>query len=165
MLLLIALPLLGPVHLFQVLRVLITELVIHVLDRLINPLLTTQTDDGANPLLDTPSCRNACHADIVFLCDLLDAADDLLVDLIFAAVNEALEELVGLRTAGGAVGPWAGEGTTGDGGPGDQSYAGVLTVRDLDILSAKQHWSTPRETHHLSFFLTVDEVVVVLHAK
>jgi hypothetical protein len=135
---LIALPLLRPVHLLQILRVLVTKLVIRILDRLVDPLFTTQTDDGANALLDTPSCRNACHADIVFLCDLLDAADDLLVDLIFAAVNEALEELVGLRTAGGAVGPWAGEGTTGDGGPGDQSYASVLTVWDLETLSARQ---------------------------
>ena len=133
-----ALPLLRPVHLLQVLRILITKLVIRVLDRLIDPLLTTQTDDGANALLDTPSCRNTCHADVVFLCNLLNTADDFLVDLIFAPVNEALEELVGLRAAGGAVGPWAGEGTTGDGGPGDQSYAGVLTVWYLVTLSARQ---------------------------
>ena len=132
-LLLITLPLLRPVHLLQVLRVLITKLVIRVLDRLVNPLLTTQTDDGANAFLDTPSRRDTCHADTVLLCDLLDAADNLLVDLIFPAVNEALEELVGLRAAGGAVGPWAGEGTTGDGGPWDQSYTGVLTVWDLEM--------------------------------
>ena len=132
-LLLITLPLLRPVHLLQVLRVLITKLVIRVLDRLVNPLLTTQTDDGANAFLDTPSRRDTCHADTVLLCDLLDAADNLLVDLIFPAVNEALEEFVGLRAAGGAVGPWAGEGTTGDGGPGDQSYTGVLTVWDLEM--------------------------------
>lgn len=128
-----ALPLLRPVLLLQVLRVLITKLVVRVLDCLVDPLLTIQTDDGANALLNTPSCRNARHADIVLLCNLLNAADDLLIDLIFAAVNEALEELVSLRAAGGAVGPWAGEGTTGDGGPGDQSYAGVLTVWDLDV--------------------------------
>ena len=134
-----ALPLLRPVHLLQVLRILITKLVVRVLDRLIDPFLATQTDYGANALLDTPSCRDTCHADVVLLCNLLDTADDLLVDLVFAAVNEALEELVGLRAAGGAVGPWAGEGTAGDGGPGDQSYASILTVWDLWMLLARQH--------------------------
>jgi hypothetical protein len=94
------LPLLRHISLLQVLRVLITQLEVGIPYRLLYPLFAAQTDDRANTLLDCPCCCDACHADVVPLRNLLDTADDLLVDLVFAAVDKVLEELVGLRTAG-----------------------------------------------------------------
>jgi hypothetical protein len=91
-----ALPFLRHVPLLQVLCILIAQLEVGVLDRLLDPLLTAQTDDRANALLDRPCCCNACHTNVVLLRDLFDSADNLLVDLIFASMDEVLEELVGL---------------------------------------------------------------------
>jgi hypothetical protein len=88
------LPLLWHVSLLQVLRVLVAQLEVGVLDCLLHPLLAAQTDDGADTLLDCPSCRDAGHADVVLLCNLLDTADNLLINLIFASMDEVLEELV-----------------------------------------------------------------------
>lgn len=131
-----ALPLLWHILLLQVLRVLVTQLEVRIPDCLLDPLLTAQTDNRADTLLDRPRCRDACHADVVLLRDLLNTADDLLVDLIFPAVDEVFEELVGLCARRGAVGPGTREGAAGDGGPGDQAYAGVFAVWDLIISSA-----------------------------
>lgn len=131
---LVPLPLFRCVPLFQILRILIAQLIVRVLDRLFDPLFTAQADDRADTLLDTPCCRDTRHANVVLLCDFLYATDDLLIDLIFTCVDEVLQELVGLRTVGGAVGPGAGEGATGDGGPGDKANACVLTVWDLRAL-------------------------------
>jgi hypothetical protein len=88
-----------------------------------------------------------------------------LVDLVFPAVNEVLEELVGLRAAGRAVGPRSCEGTTSDGRPGDQAYTCVLTVRNLQVTSARVRCVGSCNTYHLPLFLAVDEVVIVLHTN
>lgn len=80
-------------------------------------------------------------------------------------MNKIFEELVCLRAARGAVGPWAGEGAAGDGGPGDQAYTGVLTVRDLGTMLTRCLREKVSTTYHFPLFLTVNEVVVVLHTK
>lgn len=127
------LPFLRRVLLLQILRILITQLIVRVPYCLFNSLLTTQTYNRAYTLLDAPSRRNTRHANVVLLSDFLDATNGLLVDLVFAVVNEVLQKLVGLRAARGAVGPGAGESTAGDGRPRDQAHAGVLTIWDLGV--------------------------------
>lgn len=91
-----SLPLLRRIPLLEILGILIAQLIVRIPDCLLNPLLTAQTNDRADALLDSPCCRDTRHADIVLLRDLLDAANDLLVDLVFASVDEVLEKLVGL---------------------------------------------------------------------
>lgn len=47
-------------------------------------------------------------------------------------MDEIVEEGVGGCAFAGAVGPGPGEGAAGDGGPGDEAYACVLAVGDLE---------------------------------
>lgn len=125
------LPRLGHVLLLEELCVLGAQLELAVPDRLVDALLAAQPDDGLHTLLDRPCRGDARHAHVVLLRDLLYARDDLLVDGVFAAVDELLEELVRRGAGRGAFGPGAGEGAAGDGGPGDEADARVLTVGDL----------------------------------
>lgn|SRR5690242_15059052 len=81
------LPFLWRVLLLQILRILITQLIVRVPYCLFNPLLTTQTYNRAYALLDAPSRRNTRHANVILLSYFLDAAYGLLVDLVFAIVN------------------------------------------------------------------------------
>ena len=49
-----ALPLFRHVRLLEILCVLITQLEVDILNSLLDPLLATQTDDGAHALFDGP---------------------------------------------------------------------------------------------------------------
>lgn len=82
------LPLLRHIRLLQILRILIAQLEVHVLHRLIDPLLAAQSDDRTDSLLDAPGRSYTRHADIVLLRDLLDPLDDLLVRRELALVDE-----------------------------------------------------------------------------
>lgn len=128
-----SLPHLRNIRLLKILRVLIAQLVACVLDSLVNSLFAADTDDRPGPLLDHPGSRDGCHADVVPLRDLLDALDDLLIDLVFSFVYEVFEEGVGRCALGGAVGPGTSEGAAGDWGPGNKCYACVLTVGNLIV--------------------------------
>jgi hypothetical protein len=112
--LLVSLPLLWRINFLQKLRILISQLELRVLHRFLDPLLTAKSNDRYDALLDSPCRSNARHAHIVLLCNLLDPLDDLLVDLVFASVYEALEELIGLCALGGAVAPGSGKGASGN---------------------------------------------------
>ena len=78
-----ALPKLGSIDLLKVLCVLIAELEIGILYCFLDPRFAAETNDGADALLDSPSCRNTCHADIVLLGDLFNALNNLLVNGVF----------------------------------------------------------------------------------
>lgn len=78
-----ALSKLGSVGLLKVLRVFIAELEIGILYCFLDPRFAAETNDGADALLDSPSCCNTCHADIVLLGDLFDSLDNFLVNGIF----------------------------------------------------------------------------------
>lgn len=135
------LPLLGQIGLFKVLGILIAQLEVDVLHRFFNPLLATDTNDGAYTLLDSPAGRNARHADIVLLGHLFDSLDDLLVGCGLALVDECAERLVRFCALRGAVTPGTREGTASDGRPWDQTNARVLTVWNLseDVSAARWH--------------------------
>jgi hypothetical protein len=90
---------LGHVNLLEVLRVLVTQLKVAVLNRLFDSLFAAQPDNGTDALLDAPRCSNTCHADVVLLRDLFHALDDLLVDSIFPLVDECIEKFVALCAA------------------------------------------------------------------
>jgi hypothetical protein len=94
-----ALPFLRHICLLQVLRILVTELEMTVLYGLFDPCLAAQSNNRAYTLLDTPSCSNASHADVVLPRSLFHALDDLLVDSVFPLVDERIEELVALCAA------------------------------------------------------------------
>jgi hypothetical protein len=119
------LPLFRYIRLLEILGVLITQLEVHVLYSLLDPLLTTDTDDRANTLFDTPGCSNASHAHIVLLCKLFNA---------LTLVYKHRDELVSFGALGRSVGEGACEGTTSNGRPWDEPNTSVLTVRDLTML-------------------------------
>jgi hypothetical protein len=117
----------------------------HILHSLLDPLFAADTDNRADALLDTPRRSNARHADVVLFRDLLDPLDDLLVGRKFALVHECADELVGFGALGRAVGEGTCEGATGNGRPGNEADAGVLTVRNLSkfersVLTAGIGW-------------------------
>src|SRR2546421_12409533 len=91
---LIALPLLRHIRLFKILRILVTQLEVDVLHCFLNTLFAAYSNNGANPLLDAPASRNACHTDIVLLSHLLHALNDLLIDFVLALIHERINELV-----------------------------------------------------------------------
>lgn len=129
------LPLLRHIRFFKILRVLVAQLEVYILHRLVNALLAAHANDGTHALLDAPRRSYTRHANAMFLRDLLDALDDLLVGYEFAVVDEHVGELVGFGAFGGAVGEGACEGAACDGRPGDEADACVLTVGDLaDVL-------------------------------
>lgn len=86
--------LLGDIGLFKVLFILITKLEVNVLNRLLDPLLTADTNNGTYTLLDAPARCNAGHADIVFLGNFLNSFDDLLINLIFPLIDEYISKFV-----------------------------------------------------------------------
>lgn len=91
-----------------------------------------------------------------------------MIDLVFTAVHEHGEELVGFSTLAGTIRPWAGKGTAGNGGPGDESDPGIFAVWDLDrsvrtAVNAREARGGLKQTYHLPLLLTVNEVIIVLH--
>jgi hypothetical protein len=94
-----ALPYFGHINLFKVLRVLIAQLEVAILNRFFDSLFAAQPDDGADALLDAPASRNAGHANFILLRDLLHALNNLLVDGVFPLVDKRIEELVALGAA------------------------------------------------------------------
>jgi hypothetical protein len=125
------LPLLRYIHLLQVPRILIAQLKVHILHRLVDPLLTADANDRAHALLNTPSRSYTRHTDAIPLRHLLDPLNNLLVHGKLALVYERVRKLVRPGALGGAISPRAREGAARDGGPGDEADAGVFAVRDL----------------------------------
>jgi hypothetical protein len=66
----------------------------HILHRLFDPFLATDTDAGANARADAPGCSYASHTYVVLLCNLLDPLDDFLISYVLAFVYECRNELV-----------------------------------------------------------------------
>ena len=135
------------VRLLQVPRLLIAQFKLDRLDRLVDALLAAQAHNRIDALLlNRPRYRHHRHPDPPLLRDLLQPVDDVLVDLRLLAPDERFEEVVRFLALGVARGPGPREDAAGDGGPGDATDAGGAAVRE-----------------HFSLFLTVDEVVVILH--
>lgn len=129
------------------LDVLVVEFDLGRLDGLIDALRLVQADNRTHVLLaQRPRNRHLSHALTHLLADLLDAADDLLVDFVVSRPHQNLEVVVRLLAQRVSAGIRAGQGAAGHGRPGDQADARVVAVGD-----------------HLVLLLAVDQVVVVLH--
>jgi hypothetical protein len=117
----------------------------HILYRLFDPLLTTDTNDWTYTLLDTPRCSYTCHANIILLRDFLDPLDDLLVSREFALVHECGDKFVGFGALGGSIGKGTCEGAPRNWGPRNEADASILTVRDLSGLNGCKGYERRRE--------------------
>ena len=144
---LVALNRLGHIWLLQVLGLFIAQFKLDRLDRLVNPLLTSEPHDRIDTLLfNRPRDSDQCHSHASLLRDLFQPVYNVLVDLRLFASNEGFEEVVGLLALGGSIAPRSGQDAAGDWGPWNAAYTRGAAVRE-----------------HLSLFLAVDEIVVILH--
>ena len=111
------------IRLLQVLCLFIAQLKLDRLDRLVNPLLTSEPYDRVDTfLLYRPRDSDECHTHAPLLRNLFQPIYNVLVDFRLFASDEGFEEVVGLFTLGGSITPGSGEDTAGDGRPGDAAH-------------------------------------------
>lgn len=89
-----SLPLLRDIRLLKILRLLIAQFEMHILNSFLDTLLAADANDGAHTLLDAPRCSYTSHAYIVLLRDFLDTFDDLLVGCKLTLVYKRRDKLV-----------------------------------------------------------------------
>lgn len=144
---LVALNYLRHIRLLQVLRLFIAQLELDRFDRLVDPLLTSESHNRVDAfLLYRPRDSHQCHTDASLLRNLFQPVHNVFINLCLFAPNEGFEEVVGLFTLGGSIAPRSGEDAAGDWRPWNAAYTRGAAVGD-----------------HLPLFFAVDEVVIVLH--
>lgn len=112
------------IWLLQVLRLFIAQFKLDRLDRLVNPLLTSQSYNRVDAfLLYRPRDSHECHTHTPLLGNLFQPVHNVFVDLCLFASDEGFEEVVGLFSLGGSIAPRSGQDATGDWRPGNAAYA------------------------------------------
>lgn len=133
---------LGLIRLLEILDLVLCQRLALDLDRLIQSRQAAEPNNRGRPLLNNPRQRHLAHLPALFVGNLLDATHNLLVccsklplRLVLPPVRLAL------------LGQWACQNAAVERTPGDPADPGLVA-----------------ELVHLTFFLAVQQGVVVLHA-
>lgn len=106
---LVALNHLRHIRLLQVFRLFIAQFKLDRLDRLVNPLFTSESYNRVDAfLLYRPRDSHQCHTHASLLRNLFQPVYDVFVYFCLFASDEGFEEVIGLFTLGGSIAPWSG---------------------------------------------------------